>query len=57
MYSGMEGDSQLMWKDTLSPAGSLHVALMVSSSTHISVLATLSLFVLHKNQPVLDSPA
>jgi len=48
-------DSQLTLKDARSPSGSRHVGLMVGSFTCVSVLATLSVFVLHKTQPVLDS--
>lgn len=48
-------DGQLVLKDTQSPVGSLHVGLMVGLFTYIAVLATLSIFVLHKKQPVLAS--
>lgn len=46
---------QLTLKDALSPTDSLHLAVMAGSLTCICGFTTLSVFVLHKNLPILDS--
>lgn len=53
--SGVGGDGQL--KDTWSSAGFLPTGLIVGALSCTSVLTTLPIFVLHKNQPVFGSPS